>query len=273
MNKTRFHIERMDCSSEEQMVRMRLEDASEVDTLVFDLGERQLDVYHSGSSEPILEALVDLELGAHLLDRVEGVDAPVSNPDASDRAPLAWALAINFTLFVAELVAGLVAGSMGLLADSLDMLADALVYTLSLVAIGGSNVRKRRLAASSGYLQLALAVFGLGEVVRRFVAPSGTPDVWPMVIVSLFALAANLVTLRILRRTKRGEAHIEASWIFTSNDIKVNLLVVGAGLLVWWSSSQVPDLLAGGIIFLIVASGARRILALAGTTTRKEEAQ
>lgn len=79
---------------------------------------------------------------------------------------------------------------------------------------------------------------------------------------SLVALAANVATLLILRRTKRGEAHIEASWIFTSNDIMVNALVILAGLLVWWSSSQVPDLIAGGLIFLIVANGARRILAL-----------
>jgi len=61
----------------------------------------------------------------------------------------------------------------------------------------------------------------------------------------------------------RSYAHIEASWIFTSNDVKVNLLVIVAALLVWWSSSSVPDLIVGGLIFLIVASGARRILALA----------
>ncbi len=105
-------------------------------------------------------------------------------------------------------------------------------------------------------------MLGLAEVVRRFVAPMGAPDVGSMIVVSLVALAANVATLLILRRTKRGEAHIEASWIFTSNDIKVNALVILAGLLVWWSSSQVPDLIAGGLIFLIVANGARRILAL-----------
>ncbi|CAN0573206.1 unnamed protein product [Laminaria digitata] len=152
---------------------------------------------------------------------------------------------------------------MGLVADSLDMLADAFVYALSLAAVGGSLVRKRRLAAWSGYLQGGLALLGLVEVVRRFLAQTDAPNVWPMIVVSLVALAANVVTLLVLRRTKRGEVHIEASWIFTSNDIKVNVLVIIAGLLVWWSSSRVPDLLAGGLIFLIVASGARRILTLA----------
>ena len=149
------------------------------------------------------------------------------------------------------------------MADSLDMLADALVYALSLAAVGTAMERKRRLAATSGYLQGGLALLGLAEVARRFVASSGVPDVAPMVAVSLLALAANVATLVVLRRAKRGEAHIEASWIFTSNDIKVNLLVVAAGILVGWSGSRVPDLVVGGLVFVIVANGARRILTLA----------
>lgn len=245
------------------MIRMRLDGVERIARLEFDLAERRLDVFHEGSRHVIGETLAALNLGASEVQHTDEAEVPQTDDESVNRTPLMWALAINFTLFVGELVAGLFAGSMGLVADSLDMLADAFVYALSLAAVGGTAVRKRRLAASSGYLQGALALLGLGEVVRRFAMPSDAPDVWPMVVVSLVALAANVATLLILRQTRRGEAHIEASWIFTSNDIKVNALVIVAGLLVWWSSSQVPDLLAGGLIFLIVANGARRILALA----------
>ena len=262
MNQTTFHIKDMDCSSEEQMIRMRLEGMEGIFGLEFDLSQRRLDVFHDGSPSTIADVLASLNLGARLVEHREEVEMPTEDDDASNRGPLMWALAINFTLFVGELAAGLLSGSMGLVADSLDMLADAFVYALSLAAVGGSLVRKRRLTAWSGYLQGGLALLGFAEVVRRFVAPMGAPDVGSMIVVSLVALAANVATLLILRRTKRGEAHIEASWIFTSNDIKVNALVILAGLLVWWSSSQVPDLIAGGLIFLIVANGARRILAL-----------
>lgn len=252
----------MDCASEEQLIRLRLEGVDGIDKLVFDLDERRLDVYHRGPGETIGEILDRLDLGARQLDHREDVDVPADLPDASNRGPLTWALAINFALFAGELTAGLLASSMGLVADALDMLADALVYALSLAALGGSALRKRRLAASSGYLQFTLALLGVVEVVRRFVAPVDAPEVWAMVIVSLVALAANVATLLVLQRARRGEAHIEASWIFTANDVKVNLLVILAGFLVWWSSSRVPDLVAGGLIFLIVANGARRILAL-----------
>ena len=166
MKKTTFHIEGMDCSSEEQMIRMRLEDLEGVSRLVFDLANQRLEVFHGGSPAAIASAVESLDLGARQVDHREDVDAPAEDDDASNRGPLMWALAINATLFVAELIAGLLAGSMGLVADSLDMLADALVYALSLAAVGGHLTRKRRLAGWSGYLQGGLALLGLAEVVR-----------------------------------------------------------------------------------------------------------
>jgi Co/Zn/Cd efflux system component len=53
---------------------------------------------------------------------------------------------------------------------------------------------------------------------------------------------------------------LQASWIFTANDIKVNGLVIAAAIGVAVTDSAVPDLVAGGIIFVVVANGARRIL-------------
>ncbi len=263
MKLTSFHIPEMDCSSEEQMVRMRLEGVNGVNALEFDLPGRRLDIYHDTTADALAELLKPLNLGARQTAHEENVSAPDGDRSAmADRRPLMWALAINLTLFFGELAAGLVSGSMGLVADSLDMMADALVYALSLAAVGGSAARKNSLAASSGYLQVGLALFGLAEVIRRFVAATEAPDVGFMIVVSLVALAANVATLLVLRQTSRGEAHIEASWIFTSNDIKINALVIVAGVLVWWSSSRLPDLIVGGLIFLIVANGARRILAL-----------
>ncbi|MCB9637258.1 MAG: cation transporter [Sandaracinus sp.] len=265
MKRTRYRLDGMDCPSEEQMVRMALDPIDGVGRLDFDLSSRTLDVFHEGPVEPIFEALDGLRLGTPMELAREDEVAP-DEPDASsasERGPLLGALAINGTLFVGELVAGIVFASMGLVADSLDMLADALVYSLSLAAVGRDASRKRSLAAASGYLQLGLAFAGLGEVVRRFFIPEAVPDVSAMIAVSVVALAGNVLTLWLLRGAKRGEAHVEASWIFTSNDVLVNVLVVVAGLLVWWSASRLPDLLVGGLMFLIVANGARRILGLA----------
>ncbi len=89
------------------------------------------------------------------------------------------------------MLTGFIAGSMGLVANSLDMLADSIVYALSLFAVGGTVSRKKNIAGAAGYFQLALAVLGFTEVVRRFVGHGETPDFHLMVIISLLALAGN----------------------------------------------------------------------------------
>ena len=265
MHRTTYHVERMDCAAEERLVRMALDGVGGVRRLAFDLPARRLDVVHMGDQTPITQALIGLGLGAREIDHgpadLDGLDAEA----ADERGPLWIALAINAAFFVGELAAGLVSGSMGLVADSLDMLADALVYGLSLLAVGGTVLRKKRLARWSGYLQASLAVFGLVEVVRRFVTAEAPPDVPTMLVVAALALVGNVATLLILRKARgggEGEAHVEASWIFTSNDVKVNGLVIASALVVWATASPVPDLVAGALIFVVVANGARRILAL-----------
>jgi len=266
MNRTTFHVEKLDCAAEEHLVRMRLEGEPGIERLAFDLATRHITVVHTGSPAPIRAALDELQLGARevetaLLD-ADGDDA-VEAPDTAEERRALWVVfGINGALFVGEVVAGLLAGSMGLVADSFDMLADALVYGLSLAAVGAVASRKTRVARLSGYLQLTLAVVGLAEVVRRFVAPAAVPEPVTMIVVSLVALAGNVAALRVLARARSREAHMEASRIFTSNDVKVNVLVIAAGVAVALTASKWPDLVAGGLIFLIVANGARRILAL-----------
>jgi Co/Zn/Cd efflux system component len=131
---------------------------------------------------------------------------------------------------------------------------------LSLAAVGTAAAHKKRYARLSGYLQFGLAMLGVVEVLRRFLGGDQPPDPTTMVVLSLLALAGNVAVLLVLQRVRSGEVHLEASWIFTANDIKVNLLVIAAAIGVSVTGSAIPDLLAGGIIFAVVANGARRIL-------------
>ena len=263
MQKTVFRIEKMDCSAEEQMVRLRLEGMERVERLEFDLARRTLAVYHDGARAPIRLALEGLGLGAGETEHEDGVVLDGDHPTStSERKPLLIAFAINAIFFVLELLAGLIAGSIGMVADSLDNLADAAVYGISLAAVGGTVRKKKRIARISGYFQLLLAVGGLAEVIRRFFGGGEAPDFVVMLVVPAIVMLGNVATLVVLTRAKESGAHMKASVIFTSNDILVNLLVIASGVLVYLTASQYPDLLTGALIFLIVANGARRILAL-----------
>ncbi|MEO0732953.1 MAG: cation transporter [Bacteroidota bacterium] len=264
MNRTTFKVAAMDCSAEEQMVRMKLEPIATVKHLDFDLPQRTLAVYHEGPATPIAAALGSLGLGESLR-QTEAAALPdsVTTDDSTQRRVLWWVLGINALFFVVEMAFGLISGSMGLVADSLDMLADAFVYALSLFAVGAHVTRKKRIAGYSGYLQLALALLGFAEVVRRFAGYGEVPNFRTMMIVAACALVGNAICLWLIQRTKRNEAHMQASYIFTSNDIIINGGVILAGLLVYLTASRWPDLVIGTIVFLIVLRGALRILKLA----------
>ena len=55
---------------------------------------------------------------------------------------------------------------------------------------------------------------------------------------------------------------MQASMIFTSNDVIINSGVIIAAILVKLVNSSYPDLIIGALVFLIVAKGAYRILKL-----------
>jgi len=251
----------MDCAAEENLMRMRLDGIESVRTLDFDLSERTVSVYHEGAVETIISALDSLGLGAVHIETIQ-VDNTGSEP--TDQRRLLWTvLLINFGFFVLEITTGVISNSMGLIADSLDMLADSLVYGMSLLAVGSTIVRKKAVAKWSGYFQAVLALLGLVEVLRRFLGFEMLPDYRIMIIVSILAIVANTFCLYLLQQSKDQDAHMQASMIFTSNDIIINFGVVAAGILVMWLDTNLPDLLIGLVVFLIVIRGALRILKLA----------
>jgi len=252
----------MDCATEEQLVRMCLDGVDGVDAVQVDLDRRTVTVSHDGDTMAVKVALDALRLDTTLATGASPPAAQSPRVQQRERRALAVALVINAGFFIAEFAAGVLAHSIGLIADSLDMLADASVYALSLVAVGRTSKIKKQLAAASGYAQFGLAAVGLIEVTRRFLTEEPLPDPRVMVVVSLLALGGNVVTLLLLRQARSDEAHFQASWIFTSNDIKVNSLVIVAAMLVAVTNDSTPDLLAGSVIFVIVANGARRILIL-----------
>jgi len=263
MLKSEYHISKMDCPSEENLIRLKLDGLLEIRKLEFDVENRQLLVFHSGQYQEITDLLQELNLGSKHVETIE-YDGEIENESNDVQSKLLWTvLAINLGFFLIEITTGLLSRSMGLVADSLDMLADASVYGLSLWAVGSTVARKKSVAKFSGIIQFVLAGLGIIEVIRRFILSDTLPDFRMMIVVSILALIANSVCLYLLQKSKSDEAHMKASMIFTSNDVIINCGVILAGILVLVTESKYPDLIIGGIVFLIVVRGAIRMINLA----------
>jgi Co/Zn/Cd efflux system component len=262
MYKTVFYVSKMDCPSEENLIRIKLEGVKGIEHLDFNLESRQLAILHSTPNPNMELILGDLQLGARRIETTEVEEILAGDDKMSQTRLLLTVLFINFAFFLIEIIFGFLSNSMGLVADSLDMLADAIVYGLSLWAVGGAISRKKKVATLSGYFQLLLAGIGIAEVIRRFIGFENLPDFRVMVVVSFLALIANLACLYLLQKSKSRDAHMKASMIFTSNDVIINTGVIVAGILVLITRSKYPDLVVGTLIFLLVVRGALRILKL-----------
>jgi Co/Zn/Cd efflux system component len=209
MEKTIFKIQKMDCPSEEQMVRMKLHSCEQIEKLEFDIPKRELKVYHNGQNDQILSELERLNLDITLISTEETEEFLEIKPHGKERKLLWTVLTINVSFFAIEIITGFVANSIGLVADSLDMLADGIVYGLALFAVGGTVARKKNIAKFAGYFQIVLALIGFTEVVRRFIGIEKMPDFQTMIIVSIFALIANVICLYLLQKGKSTEAHMQ----------------------------------------------------------------
>lgn len=262
MQQTTFQISKMDCSAEEQMIRMKLDGLATIQGLDFDIPHRQLIVYHSGNPDVIIQRINSLQFDASVINSTEVNNFNIIDNKSRERKLLMQVLTINLLFFIVELTAGFIASSMGLVADSLDMLADSIIYGLALWAVGRAISTKKNIAKVAGYFQLALAAFGSIEVIRRFVGHGPIPYYQTMIFISILALIANGTCLYLLQKSKNKEAHIRASSICTSNDVIVNSGVILAGVLVFLTSSRYPDLIIGIIVFVVVGQGAVKMLKL-----------
>lgn len=264
MYKSIFIVKKMDCPAEKNLIETKLGSIKVIQKLDFDLEKRKLTVFYSQKDERIKNYLDELKLDSKLEKVVEIQDEnnEFADDSQSQKKLLKTVLFVNFGFFLFEMTAGLIANSMGLVADSLDMFSDSIVYLISLFAVGGSILLKKKVAKLAGYFQILIATFGFIEVLRRFFGFGEMPDFSTMIIVSILAFIANMYCLYLFQKSNSKEAHMKASLIFTSNDLIVNSGVIISGLLVYFFNSNKPDLIIGGIVFIVVINGAIKILKL-----------
>lgn len=260
MIKTEFRIPKMDCMSEERLIRLKLDELAGIKSLDFDIPQRRLTVLHEGDPEALLHLLEPLNLSTEIISVTQDYlgEIKASSSDFEEAVLLKKLLYINGFMFVVELMTGILADSMGLISDSLDMLADSSVYLISLFAVGKSLSVKKKSARLNGLFQLILGTGVLIETGRKYLYGSD-PEPSYMVLVSLVALVANIYCLYLLAKHKQGDVHMRASYICSSTDVMANSAVVLAGITVYLSSSPIPDLVVGLVVTLIVIRGALMI--------------
>lgn len=187
-------------------------------------------------------------------------------------AVLKAVLLINAIMFVVELTAGLLSGSVSLIADSLDMLGDSLVYIFSLYVVARDARMKAISAIFKGCIMAVFGLFVLGQVIYKVMVPE-VPVFETIGIVGLLALTANSVCLWLLWRHRTDDINMKSVWLCSRNDIIANISVLIAALGVWASDSGWPDVVVGLGIAILFLRSALFVLRESMAELRAEKAQ
>lgn len=196
-------------------------------------------------------------------------DAQPHNP--SWQRALWIALVVNAGFFLAEIIAGLAAGSVALQADALDFFGDAVNYAISLAVAGMALRLRSRAALTKGGTLIAFALWVLGGTVWH--AFHGTlPRAEVMGIVGFAALLANGGVAFMLYRFRSGDANMRSVWICSRNDAIGNLAVLLAAMGVFGTGTGWPDVIVAAVMGGLGLWGGWQIVSHARRELRAENA-
>ena len=162
-------------------------------------------------------------------------------------------------MFLAEIAAGVAAGSASLQADALDFLGDSASYAISLGVAGMALAWRARAALLKG---VSLGLLGLWVIgTAGWHAWAGTlPEAEVMGVVGLLALLANAGVALMLYRYRTGDANMRSVWICSRNDAIGNLAVLLAAAGVFGTGTGWPDVITAAIMAGLGISGGWQIV-------------
>ena len=179
--------------------------------------------------------------------------------DPRFRKALWVALFLNALMFVVELGASWVSGSVSLMADSVDFFGDAANYAISLAVLAMAASVRSRAAVVKAATMGAVGVFVLSRALYNL-QEGVTPEPITMGAVGLAALAVNAGVALMLFRFRSGDANMRSVWICSRNDAIGNVAVMLAALGVFGTGSAWPDLAVAGVMAALAIAGARTVM-------------
>lgn len=186
---------------------------------------------------------------------------------ASNERRALIAAVITGTVMIAEVIGGIVTGSLALLADAAHMLADCAALLLAWWAFRLSrkpadasrtygNDRFQIVAAFANGVTLALLTLWIVvEAIERTGSPQDIDGV-PMTIVALVGLAANIIAFAVLHGGDRDNLNMRGALLHVAGDILGSLAAIVAGLVIVFTGWLPIDAILSVLIAVLLARAA-----------------
>jgi cobalt-zinc-cadmium efflux system protein len=200
-----------------------------------------------------------------------GLDGCSHDLRGTSRRNLTSALVLIVGFMFAEIIGGILSGSLALMADAGHMLTDAASIGLALVALHFST-RPASARRTFGYRRLEIlaallnavtlwliAAWVVYEAYHRFtVLPDVKGEV--MLTVGSIGLVVNLIAARILHRSAGHSVNVEGAYQHVMADLLGSIGVVVSGILVWGFNWKIADPIVSVIIGILILVSSWRLL-------------
>ncbi len=193
-------------------------------------------------------------------------DHHIHHQDTTERN-LVISIILNTVIVVGELVGGILSNSLSLISDALHNFSDLISLILSFVA---ARIVKWRATPekSFGYLRAeiivafinstALVVIGvyiIYEAVNRFLNPEPVAGLW-LIIIAGISFLANAASTILLHKNSKNDLNAKTAYLHLLFDSINSLLVVLAGILIYYFNWVILDPIFSLVIGLfIIKSG------------------
>ena len=154
---------------------------------------------------------------------------------------------LNVFITVAEIIGGIISGSLALISDALHNLSDAVSLIISYIAIKlkerdnspkhtfGFKRAEILAAVINSSVLVAISVYLIYEAVLRFQHPEPIKGIL-MTVVASIGLAANIVGTLLLKRDAKTSINIRSSYFHLLSDAVSSVAVILGGLaIILWN--------------------------------------
>jgi cobalt-zinc-cadmium efflux system protein len=187
------------------------------------------------------------------------------------RRRLVVVLGLTLAVLAAEVVGGVLSGSLALLADAGHMATDAagLALALAAVSLAQRPARGRRTfgwqrveilaAVANGLLLLAVAGYVLVEAIRRIGQP---PDIGSglMLVVASVGLVVNIGSIAVLHRGRDASLNMRGAYLEVLADALGSVAVIVAAVVIATTGWTPADIVASAVIGCLVVPRAWHLL-------------
>ena len=158
---------------------------------------------------------------------------------------LIFTVILNLLITVAQIVGGIISGSLALISDAIHNLSDSVSVMLAWFA----QVLSRRPSTKKstfGYKRaeilaafvnsialIAISVYLIFEAIERLLHPQPVDAKW-MFWLGLLGLIANGISVLILERDKNKNINIKAAYLHLVGDALTSLAVIAGAILIWF---------------------------------------